>query len=150
MNIQPDGVKHNSWPTASFFGLFDGHGGEACANYLRDNLHKYITNSYFFPDDPKQAILAGFKECENQYIHSCQLEKELETSGSCAIVILIVEKEAYVANVGDSRAIISIGEGENGFKLTKDHKPDEKEETKRIEAKGGKIYRAKLENGVDS
>ena len=26
----------------SIFGVFDGHGGAACADYLRDNLHNYV------------------------------------------------------------------------------------------------------------
>lgn len=32
---------------------------------------------------------------------------ELDKSGSCAIAVLIVENIAYVANVGDSRAVLS-------------------------------------------
>ena len=28
-----------SWPKCSFFGLFDGHGGTNCPEFLRDNLH---------------------------------------------------------------------------------------------------------------
>jgi serine/threonine protein phosphatase PrpC len=27
------------WPKCSFFGVFDGHGGSSCAQFLRDNLH---------------------------------------------------------------------------------------------------------------
>ena len=27
------------WPKCSFFGIYDGHGGSACADFLRDNLH---------------------------------------------------------------------------------------------------------------
>jgi hypothetical protein len=30
------------WPKCSFFGLYDGHGGSGCADFLRDNLHKYV------------------------------------------------------------------------------------------------------------
>jgi protein phosphatase 2C family protein 2/3 len=26
----------------SFFGVYDGHGGSGCADYLRDNLHQFI------------------------------------------------------------------------------------------------------------
>ena len=29
---------------ASFFAVFDGHGGHGCAEFLRDNLHNIIAN----------------------------------------------------------------------------------------------------------
>ena len=29
---------------ASFFAIFDGHGGHGCAEFLRDNLHNIIAN----------------------------------------------------------------------------------------------------------
>lgn len=32
----------NDWPVAHFFGVFDGHGGQTCAEYLRDNFHKIV------------------------------------------------------------------------------------------------------------
>ena len=30
------------WPGCSFFGIYDGHGGKKCAEFLRDNLHQFI------------------------------------------------------------------------------------------------------------
>ena len=27
------------WPKCSFFGIYDGHGGSNCADFLKDNLH---------------------------------------------------------------------------------------------------------------
>jgi protein phosphatase 2C family protein 2/3 len=27
------------WPPCSFFGVYDGHGGNTCADFLRDYLH---------------------------------------------------------------------------------------------------------------
>ena len=37
-----------------------------------------------------------------------------DKSGSCAIIVMTVENECFVANVGDSRAILST---ESGFKI---------------------------------
>ena len=43
LNIpKPQNFKGNDWPKCSFFGIYDGHGGSACADFLRDNLHKFV------------------------------------------------------------------------------------------------------------
>lgn len=48
-----------------------------------------------------------------------------ERSGSCANVVLIVNDMIYVANVGDSRAILSVDCGSQIAMLSRDHKPDD-------------------------
>ena len=42
--LKPKSKAHLNieWPQICFFGVFDGHGGAACADYLRDNLHNFI------------------------------------------------------------------------------------------------------------
>jgi hypothetical protein len=40
--IKPENRQHEQWPKCSFFGVYDGHGGHACAEYLRDNLHHFV------------------------------------------------------------------------------------------------------------
>jgi protein phosphatase 2C family protein 2/3 len=52
-----------------------------------------------------------------------------DKSGSCAIVVLIVQDMCYVANVGDSRAVLSSDEGKKVYPLSLDHKPGEDSET---------------------
>jgi hypothetical protein len=45
LNIpQPPNFKGEIWPKCSFFAIYDGHGGSACADFLRDNLHKFVNN----------------------------------------------------------------------------------------------------------
>jgi serine/threonine protein phosphatase PrpC len=46
----------------------------------------------------------------------------------------------YVANVGDSRALMSCDAGEKIYVLSDDHKPMAKVETQRIIENGGRIY----------
>lgn len=46
---------------------------------------------------------------------------------------MIVGEVAYIGNVGDSRAFMSIDNGTKIVPLTSDHKPENPEEQKRIE-----------------
>jgi serine/threonine protein phosphatase PrpC len=65
----------------------------------------------------------------------------IDKSGSCAICVLVVGEHCFVANVGDSRAVLSGEGGRRVFPLSIDHKPTEAIEVKRIKENGGYIYR---------
>lgn len=139
--LQPKQKQVAEWPRCSFFGIYDGHGGAACADFLRDNLHKFVILEPTFPANPKEALKQGFFQAEKRFIELAHNDKGVvDKSGSCAIVVLIVEDMAYVANVGDSRAILSGEGGKRVFPLSKDHKPGEENERKRIIEGGGQIY----------
>ena len=134
--------KGSIWPNISFFGIYDGHGGTACSDYLRDNLHQFIIKDPNFPLDPKKAILNGFEQAEREFMEKKAMSygKLKEKSGSCAIVLVIIDDTIYIANVGDSRAIISCDQGRIVYALSKDHKPNDDEEKRRIYNSGGKVY----------
>ena len=64
----------------------------------------------------------------------------VDRSGSCAIVILIVGEQCYCANVGDSRAVISVNGGNIVMPLSRDQKPSDIQEYQRIIKAGGQVY----------
>ena len=134
------------WPKVSFFAIYDGHGGKNCAEYLRDNLHKFICNDINFPNNIPEAIKNGFYQAENDFLNNIALSKlnnnVNDRSGSCAVVILLVNNKVYIANVGDSRAIMSTNNGKNLKEITIDHKPNEIKEKNRIIKNGGKVYQS--------
>ena len=62
-----------------------------------------------------------------------------DMSGTTAVVTLVIGDTLYVANAGDSRAVISrVSGGERvGTAITTDHKPEDEKEFVRIKAAGG-------------
>ena len=59
-------------------------------------------------------------------------EDYAEDTGSTSCVVFLTEKKIYCANAGDSRAVLC----RNGqqIELSEDHKPQNEDETKRIDA----------------
>jgi len=106
--LKPASRKDENWPKCSFFGVYDGHGGSVCADYLRDNLHQFVIREPTFPWNPREALRKGFENAEKRFLELAQVDGTItERSGSCAVVTLIVGDMCYVANVGDSRAVLS-------------------------------------------
>ncbi len=70
--------------------------------------------------------------------------EEVDRSGSCALVALSVEDCCYIANVGDSRAVLSVERGKLAFNLSRDHRPIDAKEQQRVFQRGGKIYRTEM------
>jgi serine/threonine protein phosphatase PrpC len=144
-NINKNNINNNL-PKISLFSIYDGHGGHKCSEYLKTYLHHYILDSEFFPQNPIKAIEQGFKNCENNFLNSIHLQKQiLDSSGSCAIIVLIINDSCYIINLGDSRALYSFDDGQKFFQLSRDHKPNDPIEKRRIYKEGGSIYKTNLQ-----
>ena len=97
---------------------------------------------------PSEAIARAFQKAESDYLEIAQRGVQppgapapvLETSGSCAIMLLFLDDVCYVANVGDSRAVLSSRKGSCVRALSVDHKPNEPSEEARIVKHGGRVY----------
>jgi serine/threonine protein phosphatase PrpC len=119
-----------------FFAIYDGHGGKGCSTFLKENLHKYITEFSFV------GMKIGIDLAEEKFLTKKAVDEKgkiIDPSGSCGIMLMIQGKKCIIANVGDSRLVI--------FKnklisfTTTDHKPDSIIEKARIELSGGKLYK---------
>ena len=118
-----------------FFGVYDGHGGNGCSLYLKNNLHKYIKNF------SKESIKEAISEIEEKFLKYEAVDEKGEIkdqSGSCGIIAMIQENKCIIANVGDSRLIMF--KKNSLFFCTEDHKPGSNIEKDRITKAGGKIY----------
>lgn len=139
------------WPKISYFGVFDGHAGYKCADYLKDNLLKKIANNKFFPNDIIKAIKFGFQSAEKDFLdnYAIKNKKVIEKSGSCALILLNINNKVYVANVGDSRCQVSCKNGKILKDVTRDHKPNYPYEKERILKFKGNIYQSETPLEID-
>lgn len=93
--VKPNSFTGDYWPKISIFGIYDGHGGATCADFLRDHLHQYVIRNSNFPHNPKEAILQGFENAEKEFITNYALDKNedvIDRSGSCALMAFIIGK----------------------------------------------------------
>ena len=140
-NLSSKCKEKKIWPKASYFSIFDGHGGNKCADFLKNNLLTLICENKFYPNDIENAIKFGFNEADKIFLKLIQKNGEvIDNSGSCGLILLVFETKIYIANVGDSRCIISLNNGQTRKDVTRDHKPNYPYEKERIIANGGKIY----------
>lgn len=121
--------------TVCLFGIFDGHGGSRAAEFLKDHLFENLMKHPKFLMDTKLAISETYQQTDAEFLNS---EKDtLRDDGSTASTALLVGNHLYVANVGDSRTIIS--KGGEAIPLSEDHKPNRTDERRRIENAGGVV-----------
>ncbi|KAM0881842.1 hypothetical protein ACQ4PT_032681 [Festuca glaucescens] len=117
------------------FGVFDGHGGSCAAKYLKEHLFENLLKHPAFLTDTKLAISESYKETDADFLAA---ETTIcRDGGSTASTAILVGKHLYVANVGDSRAVIS--KAGKAIALSDDHKPNRSDERERIENAGGVV-----------
>ena len=138
---------------ASYFGVFDGHGGSKVAAYAANNLHRFIVKREEYKENREEAIKEGFLECDRTMKTVDSLKDEM--AGCTAITAMVRGKvilcpdwssvailtcdwsaqELWCANAGDSRCVAGLGGVARP--LSTDHKPMDTLERERIEAAGG-------------
>ncbi|CZT20998.1 probable protein phosphatase 2C [Ramularia collo-cygni] len=118
----------------SFFGVYDGHGGDKVALYTGEHLHKIIAKQESFKKlDFEQALKDGFLAIDRAILSDPKYEEEV--SGCTSTVAIITNKKIYCGNAGDSRTVLGI-KG-RAKPLSFDHKPQNEGEKARICAAGG-------------
>nr|GMD23333.1 probable protein phosphatase 2C 59 [Ipomoea batatas]GME08191.1 probable protein phosphatase 2C 59 [Ipomoea batatas]GME19807.1 probable protein phosphatase 2C 59 [Ipomoea batatas] len=115
------------------FGVFDGHGGARAAEYVKQNLFSNLISHPSFISDTKSAIADAYNHTDSEFLKSEHTQNK--DAGSTASTAILVGDRLLVANVGDSRAVIC--RGGTAIAVSRDHKPDQKDERQRIEDAGG-------------
>ena len=114
-------------------GVFDGHAGPRCSSYLKKNFYKTFIKNYHTLKKPIDTLFRTYFELDKKFLKIID-----GNDGSTANILFCNKstKQCYIANTGDSRAILCRKNGSIS-QISKDHKPNEPKERKRIESKGG-------------
>lgn len=135
----------NGRADTAVFMVFDGHGfyGDKCAIYIRDNLPGNLAKllgASSGTEAVKTAIHNAFLMTNDQLYEDPSIKDDL--SGTTCICVVVIAGLMYVANVGDSRAIVvrrQAGGGLQAVPLSSDQTPYRRDERDRVKAAGARV-----------
>uniref|UniRef100_S4REA3 PPM-type phosphatase domain-containing protein n=1 Tax=Petromyzon marinus TaxID=7757 RepID=S4REA3_PETMA len=137
----------------SFFGVYDGHGGNEVADFVRDHLVDELKKLPSFQgSNYEQALKDIYIHLDEMLLTPYGKSKKNNDSGSSlfgrggseeiamgtgctAVSAIITPTDIYVGNSGDSRVVLAVKY--HGIEMSEDHKPDNRLEKQRIERAGG-------------
>eukprot|EP00039_Didymoeca_costata_P015731 m.272566 g.272566 ORF g.272566 m.272566 type:complete len:556 (+) comp16275_c1_seq11:197-1864(+) len=120
-----DESEHNRIPARRFSDLFRDSGSQP-------DLVEAVQKAF-------KAVDAKMARSQSQYITE---EDEFQDPGTTAVTLLVTKSHLLISNLGDSRALVR---GPNGIVFnTKDHKPGDEKEKKRIEDAGGWVVSGRV------
>mmetsp|Transcript_49196 Transcript_49196/g.81695 ORF Transcript_49196/g.81695 Transcript_49196/m.81695 type:complete len:1065 (-) Transcript_49196:122-3316(-) len=140
----------NDDPDTIFFGVFDGHGsdGDSCSYYVRDNIERCLKDRIrLYPLDFERAYKEAFVQVNNE-MHDQEFDDTM--SGTTAITAYFNKTEVFVANIGDSRAIIGEKKGKRviAYSLSIDQTPYRQDERERVKQAGAVIMSCDQLEGI--
>lgn len=131
----------------SLIGVFDGHGaqGKHVSQFVSEQIAKSLFSHKELHSNPVAALESAFLQSQQMIERTHSFDAY--HSGSTAVAAYRHRNRLYVANVGDSRAVLgcsqgssSRGEGLRAVELSSDQRPDREDERSRILAQGGAIH----------
>eukprot|EP00262_Sarcandra_glabra_P016383 TRINITY_DN5321_c0_g1_i1.p1 TRINITY_DN5321_c0_g1~~TRINITY_DN5321_c0_g1_i1.p1 ORF type:complete len:381 (+),score=46.71 TRINITY_DN5321_c0_g1_i1:149-1291(+) len=136
-----------STPVATYVGVYDGHGGPEAARFINTHLfphlHRFVLEQGGLSED---VIKKAFYATEEDFLHlvkrSWPSRPQIAAVGSCCLVGAIADGVLYVANLGDSRAVLGRADGDGrrrskrvvAERLSSDHNVAVEEVRREVEA----------------
>ena len=150
-------VNFANYPDLYLFGVCDGHGfyGGEVSGFVKQRLPALLSQDPAIYSNPKKALTASILRCNAEL---SQINLDVNFSGTTLVLVLIKGSILYCANVGDSRALVARQINDNSgqvasgrhwmsIALSRDHKPDDKNESARILQCNGRVESYQDENG---
>lgn len=119
------------------FGLFDGHSGNFAATFSAEETKNILEESLKQPQYNLPDIIQSLFPSVNKNFKQILATKSanVQNSGTTALIILVQDSICYLANLGDTRAVLC--RENKALRISKDHKPIDEED--RVQSLGGYI-----------
>uniref|UniRef100_A0A7N0T1X6 protein-serine/threonine phosphatase n=1 Tax=Kalanchoe fedtschenkoi TaxID=63787 RepID=A0A7N0T1X6_KALFE len=118
--VLEDQSQIESGPFGTFVGVYDGHGGPDAARFVCDHLFPRFQaiSAQYGGIVTAEIIRRAFLQTEEEFIaHVGELwnvQPSMATVGTCCLVGVVYQQTLFVANLGDSRAVLGKKVGSTG------------------------------------
>ena len=123
-------------------GVYDGHGGDEASEYCHSRLF-WEVGGRGKDCDVSEALKHAYRITDAQFNEAA--ERDELNAGCTALTVLVRGDTLWVANAGDSRAVLYTGG--KAIALSTDHNVRNPQEVQAVIDRGGKILRKRV-NGV--
>lgn len=133
----------------SLVGVFDGHGeqGKRMSEFAKNQIARVLFGHKDLHSNPAAALEGAYHETQRQIERNHHMEAL--HSGTTAVAAYRHRDRLFIANVGDSRAVLGCadsanGEGLRAVELSSDQRPAREDERRRILAEGGSVHQSAI------
>ncbi|KAK4477246.1 hypothetical protein RD792_016460 [Penstemon davidsonii] len=102
---------NDSGPYGTFVGIYDGHGGPETSRFINEHLFQHLKR--FTAEHQSmsvEVIKKAFQATEDGFFsvvsRQWPVKPQIAAVGSCCLVGIICSGSLYIANLGDSRAVL--------------------------------------------
>nr|CAB3256052.1 integrin-linked kinase-associated serine/threonine phosphatase 2C-like [Phallusia mammillata] len=138
----------------AYFAVFDGHGGSKASKHCAERLHVHLSQKIpksdvsNFDKEMKRQVLDSFKSIDEEFLKEASTKKPVWKDGTTVCCVLVLDDTLYIANLGDSKAILCRYQAESkkhvSIPLSKEHNPSNYEERQRIQKAGGSVREGRV------
>ncbi|CAA2978506.1 probable phosphatase 2C 60 [Olea europaea subsp. europaea] len=102
---------HDSGPYGTFVGIYDGHGGPETSRFINEHLFRHLkTFTAEHQSMSVEVIRKALQATEDGFFSFVSRQwssnPQIAAVGSCCLVGVICNGTLYIANLGDSRAVL--------------------------------------------
>lgn len=128
-DVLEDHSQVETGAAATFIGVYDGHGGAEASRFISNHLSAHLVRlAQERGTISEDVVRNAFSATEEGFLSLVRrthlIKPSIASIGSCCLVGVIWRRTLYLANLGDSRAVVGCLTGSNKIvaeQLTRDH-----------------------------